>query len=56
MEQHIEYALEVVNVEIVKLQKLLEDGHLLPEDRESIRLDIQRLNQAVIDIREKYNA
>lgn len=54
MEQHIEYALEVINVEIRKLQGLLDNGHLLFEDMEGIRLDIQRLNQAVIDIREKF--
>lgn len=55
MEQYIKYGLEVIKVEVVKLQTLLDDSHLLSEQIEVIRLDIHRLNQAIIDIREKFN-
>lgn len=56
MEPHIQYALQVVEAEISKLQKQFDKGHFLPEDREAIRLDIQRLSQSVTEIKEKFTA
>lgn len=56
MEQHIAYALEVVENEIKRLEYELKHGHYLREDVEIMNLDILRLRTAFSDIRENFNA
>lgn len=54
MEQHIAYALEIINNEIKRLESNLEHGHHLQGDIEIMQLDIQRLKVAVSDINQKF--
>lgn len=56
LEQHIAYALEVVENEIKRLEYELKHGHYLREDIEIMNLDILRLRTAVSDIREQFRA
>ena len=52
---HIEFAIKVLNEEISKLNKELKYGHNLPHMEEEIVGELQKLNHAVNDIREKFN-
>lgn len=53
MEQHIAYALDVIQTEINRQE--MEHGHHVSEDAEGMDLDIQRLKTAIADIREKFD-
>lgn len=55
MEQHIQYAIEILKGKISKLENLakLSDGF---EEKEEIRLDIQRIEQSILEIEEKFNS
>ena len=53
MEQHIQYAIEILKGEISKLENMAElsDGF---EEKEEIRLDIQRIEQSILEIEQKF--
>lgn len=56
MEQHMQYALQVIEKEIVKLIKDSEQGHHTPPQDVSIRYDIERLKLAAREIKEKFDS